>query len=166
MISDKDMAVALDGPVPGQSLTQSPENPQSWETAPEYPDLEEFVDELFLNVTKEDNIDGVLDPLRKGIPVEDVAQLVLFQAMASGKISTDLVVLAVEPVIYMLIGLGTVAEIDDMVLYPEDDMMTSEEDEINAMNEELKGSDVSLENLETPKGMSKSLINKLKDGDI
>jgi hypothetical protein len=159
-------AALIDGPIPGESLTQDPKNPQPWETPPEYTALEDFVDDLFLNITSEDNLDGVLDPMRQGIPIEDIAQLLLFQAMASGKVSTDLMMSAIEPTVYMLIGLATFAEIEDPVLYPEDTMLVDEEDEITALEKASKGEDVKLEELPVPEGVSQSLVDKLKGGDI
>lgn len=161
-----DEALLMDGPIAGESLTQDPENPQAWETPPEYSQLEDFIDDLFLNVTQEDNIDGVLDPMRKGIPIDDIAQLLLFQAFSSGKISTDLMMSAIEPTVYMLVGLATFAEVEDPVLYPEDDMLGDDEAEISALEQAGRGEDVALEELPVPKGVSKSLIDKLKEGDI
>lgn len=165
-MSGADEAMMLDGPIAGEGLTQDPENPQPWETAPEYSNLEDFIDDLFLNITGEDNIDGILDPMRKGIPIDDIAQLLLFQAFSSGKVSTDLMMTAIEPTIYMLVGLATFAEIEDPVLYPEDDMLGNGESEISALEQAAKGEDVSLEELPVPKGVSKSLVDKLKEGDI
>ncbi len=164
--TDAQGAQMLDGPIPGESLTQDPENPQPWETPPEYTNLQPFIDDLFMNVTQEDNIDGVLDPMRKGVPLEDIAHMLLFQAMASGKINTDLMLSAIEPTVYMMTGLATFAEVEDPVLYPEDDMITDEEDEISALEKAAEGGEVSIDTLPVPKGVSKSLVQKLKEGDI
>jgi hypothetical protein len=165
-MSGVDEAMMIDGPIAGEGLTQDPENPQPWETAPEYSNLEEFIDDMFLNITQEDNLDGILDPMRKGTPIDDIAQLLLFQAFSSGKISTDLMMSSIEPTVYMLIGLATFAEIEDPVLYPEDDMLGDDEDEISALEQAGKGQDVSLDKLPVPPGVSKSLVDKLKEGDI
>lgn len=164
--TDKDSAQLIDGPIPGESLTQDPQNPQPYETAPEYTALEEFVDDLFLNITQEDNIDGVLDAVRKGTPIEDVAQLLLFQAMSSGKITTDLMLTAIEPTIYTIMGLATFAEIENPVLYPEDSMIDDDEEAISQLEAAAEGDNIKLEDLPVPKGVSKSLMDKLKDGDI
>lgn len=166
--NEADGAAMIDGPIPGESLTQDPGNPQPWETPPEYTELETFVDDLFLNVTHEDNKDGVLDAMRKGTPIEDVAQLLLFQAIASGKITTDLMLAAVEPTIYMLMGLATFAEIDNPVLYPEDSMTEDDEDEISALEKAAKGDegDLELSDLPVPQGVSNSLVDKLKQGEV
>lgn len=167
-MSEQDQARMFDAPVPGESLTQDPDNPQPYETAPEYTAVEDFMDDLINNITDEDNIDGVLDPIRKGIPIEDVTQMLLTKAMHSGKINTDLMLTAVEPTLYLLMGLSEYAGIEDPVLYPEDDMLDDEEDEMRAL-EEAGGSDTkSFEEIPRPKGVSKSLLKKLegvKDGD-
>ena len=154
----------LDGPIPGESLTQDPAAPQDYETPPTYTSLEPFMDDMFLNLTDDDNIDGVLDAVRKKVPVEDVAQMLLFQAQASGKITTDLMLSAVEPTIYRVIGIATYAEVENPVLYPEDPMQDDPEDEIAMLDKE--GEEVTLENVPVPKGLSKSLVAKIKDGDI
>ena len=103
-------------------MTSDPENPLPFERPPSYTKLEDFVDDLFMNVTDEGNMDGIMDSLRKGIPVDDVAQLLLFKAVSSGQISTDIMLQAIEPTVYMLIGLGEFFEIEGLVLYPEDEM--------------------------------------------
>lgn len=157
-MSPEDQAAMLDGAIPGESLTQDPENPQAYETPPEYTKLEDFIDDLFMNVTKEDNLDGILDAMRKDVPVEDVAQMLLFNAFSSGKINVDLQLLAIEPTIYMLLGLAEYADIDP-VLYPEDPMDVDPEDEL----QELKGE---FKDIPKPEGISKSLLGKLKEGEI
>lgn len=161
-------ASLLDGPIPGEGLTSDPQNPKPWEKAPEYTELEVFIDDLFLNITSEDNLDGVLDPLRKGVPIEDAAQLLLFQAFSTGKISTDLMMSAIEPTVYLLIGLASFAEIEDPVLYPEDDMMIDEDAEIKALEEagSAEPEEVSIDTMPVPEGVSQSLVSKLKQGDI
>ena len=165
--NEKESAQLMDAPIPGVGLTTDPENPRDWETPPDYNNLEDFVDDLFMNITREDNIDGVLDPIRKKIPIEDVAQVLLFQAMAKGKISTDLLLGAVEPTIYMLIGLSEYAGIRNPVLYPEDEMLYDAEDEITELEEATKGDkEVKLEKLPVPKGVSRSLAEKIKAGEI
>lgn len=157
-MTEEERTSLLDGAIPGESLTQDPENPQPYETAPDYVNLEDFIDDLFMNVTKEENMDGILDALRKEVPVEDVAQMLLFNAFSSGKINVDLQMLAIEPTIYMLLGLSEYAGIAP-VLYPEDDMIDDQEDEI----EQLKGD---FENIPAPEGVSQTLLGKLKEGDI
>ena len=164
-INPKDAAALLDAPIPGEGLTTDPENPRSWETPPDYVNVEDFIDDLFMNITDSENRDGILDPIRKGVAIEDVAQMLLFQSMAKGKITTDLVLGAIEPTIYMLIGLAEYAGVPNPVLYPEDDMLYDEEDEISELEQASKGQ-VKLKDMPVPKGVSKSLAEKIKSGEV
>ena len=156
MLSPQEQSDMTNGPIPGESLTQDPSTPQDWESAPDYNSVETFMDDLFNNVTGEEQMDGILDPIRKGVAIEDVAQMLLFQAFSSGKINPDLVLGAVEPTIYMLLGLAEYAGIENTTLYPEDDMQDFD-DEVA----ELEGA--TFEQLPTPKGISKGLLSKIKE---
>jgi len=161
MMSEQDQSMMFDAPIPGESLTQDPEAPQDYETPPQYTAVEDFMDDLALKLTDPDNIDGVMDPIRKKVPLEDVMQMVLFKAMSSGKITVDLMMLAMEPTLYLLIGLAEYSGISDPVLYPEDDMIDDEEDELATLREAV-GDDVDFEERPVPKGVSQSLLEKVK----
>ncbi len=158
-------------PIPGESLTADPENPSDFEKPPKYVEVEKFIDDLFMNITDEEQIDGVLDPIRKGVPLEDVTQMLLFQAFSTGQISPDLQLLAVEPTLYMLIGLSQYAGIEDAVLYPEESFDMDDTEVKGLLKEDGEQIDPSegtpeIEDIKEPKGMSKSLIDKLKQGDF
>jgi len=113
-------------PVPGQSLTQDPENRASWETPPEIVDVQEFVEEMTADITDPDKKTQLLDVLRHDVSVEYVAQQYLQRKVQEGVINPDTMLLAVEPTIYMMIAMATTAGIDP-VLYPEDEMDDGEE---------------------------------------
>lgn len=159
----------FDAPIPGESLTTNPDEPQPYETPPEYTDLETYIDDLFYNITSEDSLDGILDPVRKGVPVEDVAQMINFQAFASGKITPDLQLLAMEPTIYMILGLGQAAGIKEMVLYPEESMELTDNQQAQLLQEDGDridpGETPDIKEVKVPEGISKSLLNKLQKGD-
>lgn len=140
----------MTAPIPGQSLTQNPESRLPYETPPEFTDVQEFIDETFLRFTDEDALPDLLDSLRMGLPVEHVAEKYLEQCFQKGEITPDLVLLCIEPTIYMLISLATYAEIDP-VLYPEDPMV---DEEISPMHTDLykKASKELLRNPENPQG--------------
>lgn len=112
--------------IPGQSLTQNPESRLPYEQPPKFVDVQEFVDETFMRFTDEEKLPKLLDSMRMGLPVEHVAEKYLDASFRNGDITPDLMLLAIEPTIYMLIALATYAEIDP-VLYPEDDMLDEEE---------------------------------------
>lgn len=108
------------GPIPGQSLTKDPEQRSPHEGPPQFTDQKEFLDHLFLQWTKDEVLPNILDSMAKGLPVEDVAMKLLQGQMRKGNVNVDLMMLCIEPAIYMLIAFATYAEIDP-VLYPEED---------------------------------------------
>lgn len=157
--------------IPGESLTADPSQPAPFEKPPQYVEVEKFIDDMFMNLTHEDSLDGILDPIRKGVPLEDVTQMLLFQAFSTGKISPDLQLLAVEPTLYMLIGLSQYAGIEDAVLYPEESFDLDGPETIGLLEEDgdrIEAGEAApdIKDIKAPKGMSKSLIDKLKGGDI
>lgn len=115
-------------PIPGQSLTQSPDSPLPMEGPPQFTDQRKFIDHLFESLTEIDRLPKVLDILRSPVPVEDTALEILRKHMRKGNINTDMLLLCIEPTIYILIALATYADIDP-VLYPEGDF---DEDESRA----------------------------------
>jgi len=113
-------AMLTDVPIAGQSLTQDPGQRLPHESPPEFTNLEDFMEELFTDLTGEDRLPLVLEVMRKGFPLENIAQKILRKKVQKGAINPDLMLLGIEPTIYMLIALATYADID-AVLYPEGD---------------------------------------------
>lgn len=116
-----------DVPIPGQSLTQDPDQKLPHEMPPRFTEQREFLDHLFVQLSSEDVLPKILDSMRKDVPVEDVALNVLKGQLRKGNVNTDLLMLSIEPTIYMLIAFATYAEIDP-VLHPESDF---DEEEAN-----------------------------------
>lgn len=113
-------AMMQDHPIPGQGMTQDPDQPLPHEKPPEFTDLADFMEELFMELTDEDRLPRVLGALRAELPVENIAEKILRLKVQKGAINVDLMIMGIEPVIYMLISLATYAGID-AVLYPEGD---------------------------------------------
>lgn len=124
-----------DNPIPGQSLTQDPNQRLPYEGPPRFTDQRPFIDHLFNQLSNEDVLPGILQTMRKEVPVEDVARKVLRKQLMNGNINPDLMLLSIEPTIYMLIALATYAGIDP-ILYPEGDF--DEEDSDATMSSKFK----------------------------
>lgn len=157
-------------PIPGQSLTQDPENRMPWETPPEFVDIQEFVDEAFLEISDPLKLPDLLDALRADIPVEYITEQYLLRKVAEGKITPDLMMLAIEPVIYIILHMAAYANIDAN-LYPEDDMMHDENfqeqtSEVRRATEDLRAQDsnsdgrLTLEEMQAPTVVPKSLLER------
>lgn len=108
-------------PIPGQSLTKDPANPGLHEQPPQFTDQREFIDHLFIQMTKEAVLPNLLSAMQNQLPVEDLALKVLKGQLRKGNINTDMLLLSIEPTLYMLIAFATYAEIVP-VLYPEEDL--------------------------------------------
>ena len=117
-------------PIPGQSLTQDPASRAPYETPPEFNDLQEFTEHTFQIISDPEQLPRFLNVLRKGVPVEYMAEKYLKQAVAKGKITPDLLISSVEPTIYLMMALGTYGGVD-VVLYPEDDMIETADEGTN-----------------------------------
>jgi hypothetical protein len=120
-------------PIPGESLTNSPDNTAPWEQAPQYTELNPAVDALFLEVTEPEAYHTLMDTIAEGLPVSDLAQILLFDGFAKGMWNPDLMVLLIEPTMYLLLGLAEQAGIPEPIIY------RGEENEPSEPEEQLDG---------------------------
>ena len=107
----------FNAPVPGESLTSSAENPKSWERPPEYTDEEDAMRAVYMVLTEQDTLRGLIEIISDGAALDEVAQIVLYKGYTEGKYTPDLMLLLAEPTIYLLIAIADYAEIKDYVLY-------------------------------------------------
>jgi len=118
----------FDAPIPGESLTGDPENRQAWERPPQYTDINEALQDTFLELTSEEIYEDLLDQIRDGFPLDELTQYILFKGYSAGYWTTDLMLLMAEPVLYLLIALAEHNEIFDYVVYDgEEDELEDEE---------------------------------------
>jgi len=110
----------FDAPIPGESLTADPSNPKPWEQPPEFTDVNEALKELFLLMTDDDYYIELLELIRNDMPLDMLTQTILFQGYMLGKWNTDLMLLLIEPTLYLLIGLAEHNRIFDYVVYTEE----------------------------------------------
>lgn len=110
--------------VPGQSLTNNPDERFEFEKAPEITNLRDGLEFIFVSITEEDKYPILMDLIQKGIPIMEIVQTVLFQGFNKGKWNPDLMLLLAEPAAYMLMALAERAGVD-YIIYQEED----EEDE-------------------------------------
>lgn len=164
----------FDVPTPGASLTQSPESKQLWETPPKFTDPQAAIEEIFFRMTEdEENLDNILDLMRNETPVEDIAQVLLYRGFTQGLWNPDMIVMLIEPTIYILLNLAEYAKIE-AVIYPEDDTMFDDEfqtdDErstslmkiVKGKNEETdSGAEIGSGDISEPNVVPKSLMDRI-----
>ena len=98
-------------PIPGQSLTNSPEEPYNWEKPAEFSNPKEAMLYTFGLLTEPETTANILINVTKGVSVIDIASIVLYQGFLEGKWNPDLMTLLMEPTMYMVMALCEKAEI-------------------------------------------------------
>lgn len=120
-ITDEELYVPpFEKPIPGESLTNNPENPAPFESPPEITKQSDGINTLFLMVTDEDVYPELMNSIRNKVPLSEIAQYVLFEGFTQGKWNPDMVLLLFEPLVYMLMGLSEKIQLE-YVLYPGED---------------------------------------------
>ena len=174
--------------IPGQSLTNSPDQPYNWEKPAEYSNPREAMLYVFETLTVPETTTNVLLSLSNGVGVIDIASITLYSGFLEGKWNPDLMTMLMEPTMYMIMALSEKANIKYVVDSGDDEQepeITSEQQEksfkkgLTAL-EEIKKETVKkinpqaipveirekLETIELPKGLldrkerPESLLNK------
>ena len=107
----------FDFPIPGESLTSSPDNSKAWERPPEYVDEDKAMEALYLLLTDQDKLPSLIKLIDSGVPIDEIAQVILYQGYTAGQYNPDLMLAMIEPTIYLLIAIADYAEIKDYTLY-------------------------------------------------
>jgi len=122
-------------PIPGQSLTNSPDEAYAWEKTPQFTNLQSATDALFVELTEPEVYDSVLTMIEQGESIANVAQVILYDGFQKGMFNPDLMMLLIEPTMYILMALAEKGGIDDYKIYDGE-----EEDELDDESE-LEGMD-------------------------
>ena len=96
----------FEGPVPGQSLTANPDEPQSWEKPPEHVTLDGALNGLFEFMTEEETYINIVTALGDGMPVTGMTQMILEDGFQKGSWNPDLMMQLIEPTMYMIMSMA------------------------------------------------------------
>lgn len=103
------------GPVPGQSLTNSPDSQQPWEQPPKMTSIKEATERMFLEILKEENLEAIVHLLDDGMSVAKVTEMLLFIGFTKGEFNADLMLLLAEPTMYMILAVAEGVGIDPVI---------------------------------------------------
>jgi hypothetical protein len=106
-------------PIPGSSLTNDPENPAPYERAPKFTSVHaasEYMWEKFIDPKVYVSLMGSIS---EGVPLADLAQIILFKEFQEGAWNPDLMLMLFEPTVYMMIALAERLDIP-MTIYEGD----------------------------------------------
>ena len=123
----------FNAPVPGESLSSPSDMPKAWERPPEHSDVENAMEAIYMELTQEDTLRKLIDMIDSDIPLDEIAQVVLYKGYTEGKFNPDLMLLLIEPTLYLLIAIADYGDIRDYVLYSE---------EVDDPDTEISGDDV------------------------
>jgi len=144
----------FNAPIPGESLTSSPEMPKAWERPPQYTDPDDAMEAIYMELTGEDTLRKLINIINDGIPLDEIAQVVLYKGYTEGKFTTDLMVMLIEPTLYLLISIADYADIKDYTLYEGDN------DDPDA---EIHGDDIEPVNFDEEDSDENMKLEKTKD---
>ena len=130
----------FNAPIPGESLTTAPDMPKAWEQPPQYVDQGKAMEAIYMELTEEDTLRKLINIINDGTPLDQIAQVTLYKGYTEGVFSPDLMVMLIEPTLYLLIAIADYAEIKDYTLYNEE--VQDEEDT------ELPPDDITPENMD------------------
>ena len=114
------------GPIPGQSLTNSEDSRQPWEQPPQVTKINEARDLMFLEILKQENLETVVTLMNHGLSISKLTEMLLFIAYTKGVFNADMMMLVAEPTMYMLLAIAEQVGIDPKI--DEDDDITTAED--------------------------------------
>jgi|TARA_R110000803_G_scaffold210527_1_gene282552 hypothetical protein len=114
-------------PLPGQSLANDPENPAPFEKAPEFTSVHAASEYLWESFIEPETYVSLMGSVSDGVPIMDIAQIILFTEFQKGSWNPDLMLMLFEPVAYMIMALAERAELE-MTIY-EGDLEDDDEEE-------------------------------------
>ena len=105
----------FNAPMPGESLTQSPDQKFTWEQPASINKVDDAIKEIFINITEKDTLVELLNILNNRQPVDEIAQVIAHRGVTEGKFNPDLMLLLLEPLMYLIIAIAEEYEIDPVI---------------------------------------------------
>ena len=147
-------------PIPGQSLTNSPDTKYPWEQPAKFANPREALNEITNLILQPEAIKSTINALSKGASVGDLASAILYAKFTEGTINPDNMLLLMEPTMYLFMAIGEEANIkynideDDM-----DEFDLEDEDEVKDKINEFKNVFSNIKNNGAVKNISKDKID-------
>jgi hypothetical protein len=120
-------------PIPGQSLTANPDEPRPFERPPDFTNFKEALDFIAADLLLEENYTPIVLAMADGIPVTDLAMQIGYVGFREGKWNPDLMMMLMEPLMYLLMALAEKADIQYRIDDEDDD-----EDEDSILEDRVK----------------------------
>ena len=122
-------------PIPGQSLTSNPDEPRPFEGPPDFTNFKEALDYIAAELLLEENYLPMIAAIDDGVPITDLAMQIGYVGFREGKFNPDLMMMLMEPIMYLLMALAEKAGIEYRIDDEDDD---DDEDENSIFLEKSK----------------------------
>ena len=90
--------------------------------------MDDAIKEVFINITEKNTLIELLNLLNNGQPVDEIAQIIAHRGVTEGKFNPDLMLLLLEPLMYLIIAIAEEYEIDPVIYEGMDNDIAGEED--------------------------------------
>ena len=124
-------------PIPGQSLTANPDERRPFEGPTDFTDWETALEWVTANLLKEENFKPIVLAIGEGTTITDMAMQMGYVGFREGKWNPDLMLMLMEPFMYLLMALCVKCAInyriddeDDRPLFDLEDDVDDEEQTI------------------------------------
>ena len=98
--------------IPGQSLTNDPNNPYPWEQPTKHSNPREALTSITIELLKPENAKNIVKSLAEGMAATDITTSILYAKFFTGEINPDVMLLLIEPVLYTVMSLGSEAGVE------------------------------------------------------
>ena len=157
--------------IPGQSLTNSPDQPYPWEQPAEFANPREALNNILSSLLQPEAVKELINALASGASVGDLAMAITYAKFTEGKINPDTMLLVIEPIMYLIMSIGEEANIQYNI--DNDDIDEEDEEEMEEKLQEFKSAvenikagvlnkEVKPENLKSG-AVDKALLDRVKE---
>lgn len=131
-----DALVNAGKPIPGQSLTNDPDQRYPWENPPEYTDYKQALNFIADQLLDKEIYVPLMKGIGAGVPITDITLQMLQAGFEQGKWNPDLLMMLIEPTVYTLMALAEKANIQYRINGDEEeDMDEDDEKDIQMMKQ-------------------------------
>ena len=149
-------------PIAGQSLTNNPENPAPFESAPRNTALHQTLEKIWGHMISPKFYIASMKLLDDQVPVMSLTELYLMNGFQEGEWNPDLMMMLVEPVAYMFIALAERINIDYIVYDQQEDDAEEGEENLFGLKVDEEKFEMLLENLKDLKVPEGSLTREIE----
>lgn len=132
-LQDLELLATHERPIPGQSLTTNTEQKLPWEGPTQFSDVQSAIDAIFMELTEDEVYFSIIELVNNDLPIGDITKIILYDGFTKGMWNPDLMLLLIEPVMYIILSLAERAGINNPLIYNE------ERDESSSLEDQAEG---------------------------